>query len=215
MRTNRGLFITFEGCEGSGKSTQSKMLQSWFEQQGLPSVITREPGGTETAEQIRNILLDKNIHLETGSQLLLHFASRIEHYKNFIKPNLEKGIHVICDRFLDSTIAYQHYGHGLSLELIHSVHKVLVEDITPDLTFVLDIGIERHKERLAKRTSEKDRYESMDEEFHKRVINGFEEIAKHNKDRCHLIDSSQALDSTHSLIVQKTEEYKDKVLNKL
>lgn len=207
MKTNRGLFITLEGCEGSGKSTQSKLLQSWFEQQGIPSVITREPGGTETAEKIRNILLDKNIHLETGSQLLLHFASRIEHYKNFIKPNLEKGTHVICDRFLDSTIAYQHYGHDLPLGLIHTIHKELINGITPDITFVLNIEIERHKERLSKRNSENDRYESMDEEFHKRVIDGFKEIAKNNKDRCHIIDSSQDIDSTHEKIQNQIEKY--------
>jgi dTMP kinase len=207
MKIDKGYFITLEGCEGSGKSTQSKLLHSWFQKNNIPSSITREPGGTDTAEQIREIILNKDIQLETGSQLLLHFASRIEHYVNFIKPTLLDKRHVICDRFLDSTIAYQHYGHGLPLDLIHSIHEKLVSNITPDLTFVLDIGIKSHKERLAKRGESKDRYESLNEAFHQKVIDGFKEIAQSNPNRCHLIDSSNSAELTHKLILKKIEEH--------
>ena len=206
VKYSKALFITFEGCEGSGKSTQSKLLQKWFTKQRLSSVLTREPGGTNTAEKIRAILLNPDIKLETGSQLLLHFAARIEHFSDLIKPSLQQNTHVICDRFLDSTIAYQHYGHGLDLKLIHQLHKTLLENITPDITFVLDINIEKHTERLATRQRNEDRYESLHQEFHEKAIHGFKEIAKTNPTRCYLIDSSNSVTTTHNAILQKVVE---------
>jgi len=207
MPQKRGLFITFEGCEGSGKSTQSKLLHEWLNNQNINSVLTREPGGTKTAEKIREILLNPDIKLENSSQLLLHCASRIEHVYDVIEPSLKNNCHVICDRFLDSTISYQHYGHGLNLELINNIHKVLLNNIMPDLTFVLDIDAKTLSERLQKRQGASDRYERLDKEFHTKVINGFREIAKSDPKRCYLINSSNALNDTHNKIIKKIQEY--------
>lgn len=206
-KQKNGLFITFEGCEGSGKSTQSKLLNKWFLKNNINAILTREPGGTKTAEKIRDILLNKDIKLEIGSQLLLHFASRIEHFYDLIKPSLSINTNVICDRFLDSTVAYQHYGHKIDLNLIYEIHKNLLENITPDITFVLDIDIETHSRRLAKRNASKDRYESLNEDFHLKVINGFRKIAENDKKRCCLIDSSNTVEHTHNIIVKKIQDY--------
>jgi dTMP kinase len=205
--SQKKLFITFEGCEGSGKSTQSKLLHKWFLDSKMDTVMTREPGGTKTAEKIRDILLDKDIKLETNSQLLLHFASRIEHCSDIIKPALLAGKNVICDRFLDSTIAYQHYGHGIDINLIYKMHEALLDNIMPDITFILDIGLEKHIQRMEKRTRNKDRYESLDISFHQKVIEGFRDITKIYPKRCYLIDSSHPVEETHNTIVQKIQEY--------
>ncbi|MCH9753450.1 MAG: dTMP kinase [Alphaproteobacteria bacterium] len=207
MIKHKNLFITFEGCEGSGKSTQSKLLHQWFLDNNIDTVITREPGGTETSEKIRDILLDKSIKLETKSQLLLHFVSRIEHCADLIIPSLNTGRNVICDRFLDSTIAYQHYGHGVDLNLIYKMHQDLLNNITPHITFILDIGLEKHTQRMQKRNRGKDRYESLESSFHHKVIEGFKTIAKTDPKRCHLVDSTQPVEETHNTIIQKTQEY--------
>jgi len=204
---SKGLFITFEGCEGSGKSTQSKLLHKWFLKNNINAILTREPGGTKTAEKIREIILDKDIKLETGSQLLLHFASRIEHFHDLIKPSIASKQHVICDRFLDSTVAYQHYGHGVNLEIIYKIHQVLLENITPDITFLLDIDIEDHKNRLAQRAKNNDRYENLNEDFHKKVIMGFRKIAQNYPKRCHIIDTTNSVNNTHDIIVRKIQDY--------
>lgn len=205
--SHKSLFITFEGCEGSGKSTQSKLLNKWMIDNNLDTVITREPGGTETSEKIRNILLDKSIKLEINSQLLLHFASRIEHCSDLILPSLHSGKSVICDRFLDSTVAYQHYGHGINIDLIYKMHEELLDNIMPDITFILDIKLEKHTERMNKRSRGKDRYESLDKSFHQKVIEGFRDIARIHNKRCYLIDSSQPKVVTHNTIVKKIQEY--------
>jgi dTMP kinase len=136
----RSLFITFEGCEGCGKSTHSKLLSQFFSKNNINSVLTREPGGTAAAEKMRALLLDQNLSLEHSSELLLHFAARIEHVNNVIIPSLKENNVVICDRFYDSTIAYQHYGHGLNLEVMNQMHKIFLDNITPDITFLLDIS---------------------------------------------------------------------------
>lgn len=206
-KQKKGLFITFEGCEGSGKSTQSKLLNKWFLKNNIDAILTREPGGTETAEKIRELLLNKDIKLEIGSQLLLHFVSRIEHFYDLIKPSLSNNIHIVCDRFLDSTVAYQHYGHNMDLDLIYKIHKNLLENITPDVTFILDIDVETHKKRLATRNSSKDRYETLNEDFHLKVINGFRKIAENDTNRCFLIDSSNSVEHTHNTIVKKIQYY--------
>jgi len=202
----KGLFITFEGCEGSGKTTQSKLLADWLTKNNINSISTREPGGTLTAEKIRSLILDPTIKLEVPSQMLLHSVARIEHVTDVIIPNISKGTHVICDRFLDSTIAYQHYGHGLDLDVITYIHNNLIR-LIPDITFVLDLDYTQHLARLKKRGAVADRYEGLQKEFHEKVIEGFREIAHNNPKRCHLIKSGNgSAEETHKEIIKKIDK---------
>lgn len=187
----RSLFITFEGCEGCGKSTHSKLLNKWLAKEGIKSILTREPGGTNAAEKIREILLDHNLSLEHSSELLLHFASRIEHVFNVIRPNLDDNNVVICDRFYDSTVAYQHYGHGLNIVVMDQMHKQFLNGITPDITFLLDIPDDVFfKRRYKKSFRYTDRYESLKDEYHMKVRRGFLKLAEQHSNRYHIIDTS-------------------------
>lgn len=198
----RPVFITFEGCEASGKTTQSKLLLQWFQKNNINAILTREPGGTSTAEQIRKILLDDNTKLDIRSQLLLHFVSRIEHVTEVIKPALSKNIVVICDRFFDSTVAYQHYGHGLNLDFMKKMHMEFLDNIIPDITFILNIDFSLYKKRISQKINEGDRYENLPDNYHKKVIAGFQKIAALNSNRCHIIDSAQEKDKTHISITE-------------
>lgn len=204
--TKSGFFITFEGGEGSGKTTQSKLLHNYLQQHKIESILTREPGGTPTAEKFRDILLNKNIRLENESQLMLHFASRIEHVTNVIRPALAEGKVVICDRFLDSTLAYQHYGHGINKDIILEMHKVLLNDIQPDLTFMLNLSPEDYIRRNADKDSSQDRYENLDMNYHINVLKGFQEIAHQNKSRMRLIDPVGTISEIQNIILSKLIE---------
>ena len=196
------MFITFEGCEGSGKSTQSRMLFDHLKSQGKEAILTREPGGTEASERFREILLDKHLHLEAQTQLLLHTAARVEHVTQVILPALKDGAIVICDRFIDSTVAYQHYGNGVDVDLIEFLHQKCVHNLMPDKTFILDIDFDEMSIRVKNRGGASDRYESMALDFHKKVIAGFREIAALNKDRCSLIHSSPNKAETFKSIME-------------
>jgi len=187
------IFITFEGCECSGKSTQSKLLYNWMLENNKKAILTKEPGGTKTSEELRQILLDKTKKLEPKSELLLHVASRIEHVTDVILPALQDKINVICDRFADSTMAYQAYGHQLSVDLAEHLHKTFLNDIQPDITFIFDLKFETFKKRVMEKhlgSNSNDRYETFPEDFHKRVMNGFKKIVQQNPDRCVLIDAN-------------------------
>lgn len=200
----RSLFITFEGCEGCGKSTHSKLLFKRLLKDGVNSVLTREPGGTTSAEKIREILLDHNLSLEHRSELLLHFAARVEHVSNIILPNLENKNVVICDRFYDSTVAYQHYGHGLDLAVMNQMHKQFLNDITPDITFLLDIPDKVFFKRRHKKSFRyTDRYESLKDDYHMKVRGGFLKLAQQHKSRYRVIDTSSAnTQDAHDKIVK-------------
>ena len=200
----KSLFITFEGCESSGKSTQSKMLFQWLTQNKIKATLTREPGGTQSAERMRSIILDQHLVLQHSSELLLHTAARIEHVNAIILPKLQSDHVVICDRFLDSTVAYQHYGHGLELEMIYLMHQKFINNLIPDVTIVFDVSeevfIQRQKSKSMRYT---DRYESMDIAFHNRVMSGFRDIAARNPQRCYLIDSSsEAIKDIHKRVTE-------------
>jgi len=197
-----GIFITFEGGEGGGKSTQSKLLGEFFQSIGKSVVLTREPGGTKGAEDIRSLLVkgetDKWDHV---TETLLHLAARRDHVEKIIKPALAKGEVVICDRFCDSTLAYQGYGHGLGVEYINNMQKLVIGDFRPDLTFILDIDPKAGITRAGSRGDKEDRYEKMGSGFHDRVRNGFLNIAQAEPNRCHVIDANRPIEEIHKAIV--------------
>lgn len=176
------MFITFEGIDGSGKTTQSELLANYFKQiHGENNVVlTREPGGTDFAEKIRGLLLKDNI--DPISELLLLISMRHEHMKKLILPALKEGKTVICDRFIDSTIAYQGYGLGVDLSLIRDLHK-LVEIKYPDITFILDIDVQVGLSRA----NDKNKYEEMSIDFYHKIRKGFQEIAIKESNRCNVI----------------------------
>lgn len=194
-------FFTFEGGEGSGKSTQAKLLHQAFELAKIDAILTREPGGTDAAEVIRNLLLHGESNFRPITELLLHNACRYEHAKDKIIPALKKGQIVICDRFVDSTMAYQGYGHKLGKKTPALLHNLLMEGLVPDITFILDIDPKDGLSR-AKTVGDHDNYEKLDLEFHKRVRAGFLDIASKATDRCILIESGSDIAKIHSDIVK-------------
>ncbi|MGL9758356.1 MAG: dTMP kinase [Wolbachia sp.] len=186
------MFITFEGIDGSGKTTQSELLANYFKQiHGENNVVlTREPGGTDFAEKIRGLLLKDNI--DPISELLLLISMRHEHMKKLILPALKEGKTVICDRFIDSTIAYQGYGLGVDLSLIRDLHK-LVEIKYPDITFILDIDVQVGLSRA----KDKNKYEEMSIDFYHKIRKGFQEIAKKEPNRCSVITKIETKSDNH------------------
>ena len=197
-----GKFFTFEGGEGSGKSTQSKLLKQAFEQAGIESILTREPGGTESAEAIRELLLHGKVKFYPITEILLHNAARFEHAKTQIIPALKNNQIIICDRFVDSTVAYQGYGHKVGKKIPALLHNLLMEGLIPDFTFVLDINPKIGLQR-ARSLAEHDNYEKLDMEFHQRVRDGFLEIASRAENRCVVIDAMQDVITIHQKIIKK------------
>jgi len=195
----QGVFITFEGIEGAGKSTQAKMLYEYLLKQGKKTVLTREPGGTKTGKKIREILLDDTDELfPPKAELFLYEADRNLHIHNVIKPSLEKGYIVICDRFIDSTLAYQGYARGLDINLIKQLNQIVIDNILPDITFLIDIPVEESLKRLGEK---KDRIEKEDISFHKKLREGFLKIAEENKDRVMIIDGMKKIEDIHKEII--------------
>ncbi|TNK93971.1 dTMP kinase [Wolbachia endosymbiont of Leptopilina clavipes] len=186
------MFITFEGIDGSGKTTQSELLANYFKQiHGENNVVlTREPGGTDFAEKIRGLLLKDNI--DPISELLLLISMRHEHMKKLILPALKEGKTVVCDRFIDSTIAYQGYGLGVDLSLIRDLHK-LVEIKYPDITFILDIDVQVGLSRA----KDKNKYEEMSIDFYHKIRKGFQEIAIKESNRCNVITGIEKKSDNH------------------
>jgi dTMP kinase len=190
-----GKFITFEGGEGAGKSTQIKRLATALENSGLPVTSTREPGGSPGAETIRGLLLDTAADWDAPTEALLHFAARADHFTTRIAPALRNGDWVICDRFADSTRAYQGYGLGLSMDAIETLYGVALGEFAPDLTVILDVPVEIGMQRMNARDGDADRYERMDTAFHERLRQGFLDIAANNPDRCEVIDADTDIDT--------------------
>ena len=199
MLKKKSLFITFEGIEGSGKSYQSLKLYKSIKKKNISVILTREPGGTRSAEKIRKVILDDYFHPDSKEKFdkytdtLLYLAARNEHIVNKIKPAISERKIIICDRFIDSTLAYQVYGKGVSKSLVDSVQKYILKSIKPDLTFVLKANISTALHRLKKR-KKKNRYDKFSKNFYIKVQNAFMKIAKDNKKRCVVVDTSK--DST-------------------
>jgi dTMP kinase len=189
----RGKFITIEGTEGVGKTTNIQFIQNWMQAKKLPFVATREPGGTPLAEQIRDLLLSPRDELVCDTaELLLMFAGRAQHLHQVIEPSLEEGAWVLCDRFTDATYAYQGAGRNMRDDLIAELEMIVQGSLRPDLTLILDIPVELGLKRASDR-SEPDRFELEQIEFFELVRNGYLKIAEQNPDRCVVIDASQPL----------------------
>ena len=187
---DRGLFITFEGTDGAGKTTQIQRLTADLRQASYEVCLTREPGGTPISEQIREMLLNPD-HSEMAAttELLLYAASRAQHVSEVIKPALKAGKVVISSRFADATVVYQGYGRGLDLEKIHRLNRIATDGVTPDVTFVLDLPVEIGLQRAQKRRGGLDRLEREKIEFHRRLREGYQTIARQEPQRLKIIDA--------------------------
>jgi dTMP kinase len=196
---DRGYFITLEGGEGAGKTTQSTLLAEALSARGVPVLRTREPGGSPGAEVLRDLLLGGSIDWSPRAETLLHFAARAEHVAKTIEPALAAGTWVICDRFFDSTMAYQGYGQGADRDFIADQTRLL--GVAPDLTIMLDVPEAVAEDRMRRRGEDADRYERLDAAFHARVREGFRSIAAADAQRCVLLDASGDIQSVHTAIM--------------
>lgn len=202
----KGKFITFEGCEGSGKSTQVAMFREYLEKNGIDYVFTREPGGTEIAEKIRGIILDvKNAEMTDECEALLYSAARAQHIKEKIIPALNEGKLVLCDRYIDSSYAYQAYARGLGIDFIKKINSYAVDNCMPDYTVFLNIS--STDAFLRKGGQDKDdRLEQVGLEFHKKVFDGYKKVIDAEPDRFLIIDCMGTKYNTHNNIVKALKE---------
>ena len=205
MYRNKPFFIVFEGVEGCGKSFQSKKLFNYLKKRKIKTLLTREPGGTKSAELIRKLILydyfknSKTEKFDKYTDTLLYLAARNEHIKTRIKPALKKKIVVICDRFVDSTIAYQVYGKKVDYNFIKNIHKFILAGLKPNLIFVLKVNSNSSRKRLLKRRS-KNRYDNFSQTFYKKAQQSFLQIAK-NKKNYYIINSSKNDNSAQKEII--------------
>lgn len=201
MNAPTGRFITFEGGEGGGKSTQIALLDHALRTAGKETLLTREPGGVPGAEEIRALLVKGDVNRWTAeTEALLNYAARAEHLDKAIRPALDAGKWVLCDRFADSTRAYQGYGHGLAMDWIERLNALVVGDFTPDLTLILDLPVDVGLARATDGGGGEDRYEQMDTSFHERLRRGFLDIAAGAPERCVVIDAAQSLDDVSAAV---------------
>jgi len=199
------IFITFEGIEGSGKSTQAKLLAESVKSLGKEVVVTREPGGTPLAEKIREFIL-KNEGFKPITELLLHNAARYEHVSSLIMPALQAKKIVICDRYVDSTMAYQGYAMKTGKKLPAIIHNLCMEGVSPNLTIILDLDPAKGLAR-SKSSGEQNRYEDFDLDFHSRVRNAFLDIAKIAPSRCMIIDATKDVKLIHREIIDIMNDF--------
>lgn len=195
----KGLFITFEGADGCGKTTQIKLLDKYLRDKGYKTLLTREPGAKGLGEKVREILLNYDGEVSSKCESFLFLADRAQHADCIIKPAIENGTIVLCDRHTDSTIAYQGYGRGVNIDELKALNEMAVGSLRPDLTFVFDIDIETSMKRVG---NEKDRMESSGTEFFERVRQGYLEIAKQEPERVKVIDSKQSVEEIHDEILE-------------
>jgi len=212
--THGNMFITFEGIEGSGKSTQARLFKEYLDQAGFPCILTREPGGDAIGQQIRSVLLNpESRNMAPISELLLYLADRVQHIEQVILPALKDGKTVISDRYADATLVYQGYARGLDRDLIMDLHVRLCRNLQPAITFLLDMpvkdGLSRAWKQLNNGTRDlsESRFESEALDFHERVRNGYRDIARLNPDRFKIIDALPHVDDIQSTIRQMFLSY--------
>ncbi len=199
---NRGQFITLEGGEGAGKTTQAERLSEALNRAGIETLLTREPGGTFGAEAIRELVLSGSQDRWSGiTELLLMYAARVDHVEKLIRPALERGVWVISDRFSDSTMAYQGYARGLGPERVKKVHDVIMDGFEPDLTILFDMDPVLAMGRVQSRGDELSRFDAEEIDFHKVLRGAFLQIAANNKSRIFTVDASASRDSVHARIL--------------
>lgn len=199
---DKGLFITFEGADGCGKTTQLNMLAKYLTDKGYDVVVTREPGAKGLGEKVREILLNYEGEVSDRCESFLFLADRAQHIDMLVNPAVEAGKIVLCDRHTDSSLAYQGYGRGLSVERINMLNRLAVNNRYPDLTIVFDVDIETS---LARVGNEKDRMESAGAEFFNRVRLGYLEIAKNEPERVKVVDAKNTIDEIHKDVVSLVE----------
>ena len=194
----KGMFITFEGADGCGKTTQMKLLAEYLEKKGIDVVLTREPGAKGLGEKVREILLNYEGPVSDRCESFLFLADRAQNIDIIVNPAVEEGKIVLCDRHIDSTVAYQGYGRGLDIERINMLNNIATNGRKPDLTFVFDIDIETSMARVGK---EKDRMERAGKDFHNRVRQGYLELAKQEPQRIKVLDATKSIDEIHREVV--------------
>lgn len=205
----RGIFITFEGNDGAGKTTICKLVQEKLIQQGYEVIYTREPGGSKIAESIRNILLDvENTKMDARTEAILYAASRRQHLVEIVQPALEAGKIVLCDRFIDSSLAYQGVGRGLGIEEVYALNQFAIDQMMPDKTIFLSVDIETGAKRMDLR-GEKNRLDLEKDSFHQKVRQGYETLLKMYPQRIVKVDATGEIEEVFDLTMQEIQ----KVLN--
>jgi len=206
MKFKKNLFISFEGPEASGKSSQIKLLSSFFKKNKIPHLITREPGGTTVGEKLRKIILDKKETITPTEEILLLMSSRLNHINNIIKPALNDGKIVISDRFADSTFVYQGFVNKYGLKKTQDLHKNILKNFLPSKTFLFLLPSKVINERLKKRKIS-NKYDKIDTYFHNQVIKGYKIISKNNN-RFYLLNATDPLENIHSEIIKVISDIK-------
>ena len=195
----KGLFITFEGADGCGKTTQIELINKYLQNKGFETLLTREPGAKGLGEKLREILLNYDGEISPNCESFLFLADRAQHVDCVIKPAISEGKIILCDRHTDSTVAYQGYGRGLDIDRINFLNNIATSGFKPDLTIVFDVDIETSMERVG---SQKDRMESAGIDFFNRVRNGYLKIAQSEPDRVKVISSADTIENIHKKVVE-------------
>lgn len=201
---DRGLFITFEGADGCGKTTQLNMLAEYLKEKGFDVVVTREPGAKGLGEKLREILLNYEGVVSDRCEAFLFLADRAQHVDVIVKPAVGLGKIVLCDRHTDSTVAYQGYGRGQDIDRINLLNNIATDGMKPDLTFVFDIDVETSQQRVG---AEKDRMESAGMDFHNRVRQGYLKLAENEPNRIKVIDAKKSIPNIHDEVVEIIESF--------
>ncbi|WP_214851729.1 dTMP kinase [Exiguobacterium sp. s193] len=203
----KGTFITVEGPDGAGKTTQLQLMAEGLKRQGYEVVMTREPGGTRIGNEIRSLILNPDFsEMDEMTEILLYAASRAQHVNELIRPSLTAGTVVLCDRFVDASIAYQGHGLGYSIEQIRNVNEQATGGLTPDRTYLFDLTVSDSKRRMIERGA-LDRIEQRDDGFRERVYHGFLSLAASEPERIQLIDANQSIEALHSVLLEDVLAY--------
>jgi dTMP kinase len=199
------MFITFEGIEGCGKTTQIELLYDHLKSKGRPVTKTREPGGTALGEALRKVLLQKDLAVFPLSELLLFMAIRVQHIEELIMPALSAGGIVLCDRFTDATYAYQGYGRGTDLGIIGTLNRLVTKGVTPNLTILIDCTAEEGLKRKRAHNPQSDRFENEDLSFHQKIRSAYLKLAEEDRRRFFVVDGERSVEAIHTIVRERVE----------